>query len=215
MDKNRSELFAHFSYDDSLTYEALLEVEENLTRDVEQLLQRAGAAHLDFTPLGDALMFQCVFEAHRLYVYRNPAALPRSFLVPSIRLFPDQVALWHALGQARLEDLVLAVYVSETDFPGDGKVDGGPVDGHVTVLEERKDFRRFVVNADRPAVLVISDQFYPWWHWRVNGEETKAFPAYGVFQGLVVPAGQSTVEGSYQPACGKILNVWPSSVRCD
>jgi len=36
MDKNRSELFAHFSYDDSLTYEALLEVEEDLTREVEQ-----------------------------------------------------------------------------------------------------------------------------------------------------------------------------------
>ena len=73
MDKNRSELFAHFSYDDSLTYEALLEVEEELTRDVELLLQRAGAAHLDFTPLGDALMFQCVFESHKLYVYRKIA----------------------------------------------------------------------------------------------------------------------------------------------
>jgi hypothetical protein len=51
MDKNRSELFAHFSYDDSLTYEALLEAEEELTREVELLLQRAGAAHLDFTPM--------------------------------------------------------------------------------------------------------------------------------------------------------------------
>ena len=36
MDKNRSELFAHFSYDDSLTYEALLEVEEELTREVRE-----------------------------------------------------------------------------------------------------------------------------------------------------------------------------------
>ena len=71
MDKNRSELFAHFSYDDSLTYEALLEVEEDLT----------GAAHLDFTPLGDALMFQCVFEAHRLYVYRK-IALEIAALLP-------------------------------------------------------------------------------------------------------------------------------------
>lgn len=152
---------------------------------------------------------------HRLYVYRNPAALPRGFLVPSIRKFPDQAALWHALGQARLEDLVLAVYVSEADFPGEGTVGGGPVDGHVTVLEGRRDFKRFVVSTERPAVLVISDQFYPWWRWRVNGKETKAFPAYGVFQGVVVPAGQSTVEGSYQPPYGNILHFWPSSFRWD
>ena len=85
MDKNRSELFAHFSYDDSLTYEALLEVEEDLTRDVEQLLQRAGAAHLDFTPLGDALMSQCVFEAHRLYVYRKIALEIAALLPQGVR----------------------------------------------------------------------------------------------------------------------------------
>lgn len=82
MDKNRSELFAHFSYDDSLTYEALLEAEEALTREVELLLQRAGAAHLDFTPMGDALMFQCVFDAHRLYVYRK-IALEIAALLPA------------------------------------------------------------------------------------------------------------------------------------
>ena len=85
MDTHRSELFAHFSYDDSLTYEALLEVEEDLTRDVEQLLQRAGAAHLDFTPLGDALMFQCVFEAHRLYVYRKIALEIAALLPQGVR----------------------------------------------------------------------------------------------------------------------------------
>ena len=85
MDKNRSELFAHLSYDDSLTYEALLEVEEDLTRDVELLLQRAGAAHLDFTPLGDALMFQCVFEAHRLYVYRKIALEIAALLPQGVR----------------------------------------------------------------------------------------------------------------------------------
>ena len=85
MDKNRSELFAHFSYDASLTYEALLEAEEELTREVELLLQRAGAAHLDFTPMGDALMFQCVFEAHRLYVYRKIALEIAALLPEGVR----------------------------------------------------------------------------------------------------------------------------------
>ncbi len=73
MDKNHSELFGHFTYDDSLTYEALLAAEELLIDEIEPLLQRGGAEHLDFTPLGDALMLECVFEEHRLYVYRKIA----------------------------------------------------------------------------------------------------------------------------------------------
>ena len=82
MDKNRSEVFGQFSYDESLTYEELLDVESTLIADLEALLLRAGATHLDFTPLGDALMCQCAFEAHKLYVYRKiaqeaAALLPR------------------------------------------------------------------------------------------------------------------------------------------
>ncbi len=73
MDRNRSELFGQFSYDDSLTYEELLVLEKNLVADVQALLLRAGGTHLDFTPLGDALMFQCAFEAHKVYVYHKIA----------------------------------------------------------------------------------------------------------------------------------------------
>ncbi len=85
MDKNRSELFGRFSYDDSLTYETLLAVEENLTADLTALLVRADATHLDFTPLGDTLMFQCAFEAHKLYVYRKIAMEAAALLPEGVR----------------------------------------------------------------------------------------------------------------------------------
>lgn len=73
MDKNRSELFGQFCYDDSLTYEDLLRVEEILISDLQNLFSRATAEHIDFTPLGDALMCQCVFEEHKQYIYRKIA----------------------------------------------------------------------------------------------------------------------------------------------
>ena len=38
MDKNRSEVFGQFSYDESLTYEELLDVESTLIADLEALL---------------------------------------------------------------------------------------------------------------------------------------------------------------------------------
>ncbi|WP_022655840.1 hypothetical protein [uncultured Desulfovibrio sp.] len=73
MDKNRSEIFGQFSYDESLTYEKLLDVESALTANLEALLRLVGAVHLDFTPLGDTLMCQCALEAHKLHVYRKIA----------------------------------------------------------------------------------------------------------------------------------------------
>ncbi|SDF99729.1 hypothetical protein [Desulfovibrio legallii] len=85
MDKNRSELFGRFSYDESLSYEALLDAEEQLTGRLEALLQRAGAAHLDFTPLGDALMFQCAFAEHKPYVYRKIALETAALLPQGVR----------------------------------------------------------------------------------------------------------------------------------
>jgi hypothetical protein len=71
MDHNISEIFGQFVYDDSLTYEELLAVEQTLIRDLQNLMLRAGAQHPDFTPLGDMLLCRCSFAAHKLYVYRK------------------------------------------------------------------------------------------------------------------------------------------------
>lgn len=73
MDKNQIELFGNFCYDESLTYEALIAAEDVLIGELDALLQRAGAEHIDFTPLGDSLMLQCEFAAYKLYVFRKVA----------------------------------------------------------------------------------------------------------------------------------------------
>ena len=62
MDKNRCEIFAQFTYADSMTYEELLDAETALMAQLEEILPAAGGEHLDFTPLGDMLRCQCAFE---------------------------------------------------------------------------------------------------------------------------------------------------------
>lgn len=74
MDKNQCELFVQFVYADSLTYEELLSAEGALMARLEEILSAAGAAHLDFTPLGDMLGCQCVFELCDLDKFRVIAA---------------------------------------------------------------------------------------------------------------------------------------------
>ena len=71
MDTTSSEILGHFVYDESLTYDELLLTEEHLIKDFEDLLDIAGAEHIDFTPMGDALMLQCSFVGHKVYIFRK------------------------------------------------------------------------------------------------------------------------------------------------
>lgn len=74
MDKNQCEFFSQFVYADSLTYEELLSAEATLMARLEEILATAGAEHLDFSPLGDMLGCQCVFELWDLAKFREVAS---------------------------------------------------------------------------------------------------------------------------------------------
>lgn len=73
METKSAELFGHLLYAESLTYDELLDAEERIIQDIEFLLERAGAEHIDFFPLGDALTFQCAFAKYKQYVFRKIA----------------------------------------------------------------------------------------------------------------------------------------------
>ncbi|MBQ7738107.1 MAG: hypothetical protein IJT59_00410 [Desulfovibrionaceae bacterium] len=73
MESMITELFGHLVYADSLTYDELLDTEEQLIEDLERILEQAEAEHMEFNPLGDALMFQCEFTHHKLYIFRKLA----------------------------------------------------------------------------------------------------------------------------------------------
>lgn len=73
MDKNRCEVFGQLNYDDTLTYEELLTIEDSLIEKVQAILQKACGLHIDFSPIGDCLLFQAAFEAYKIYIFRKIA----------------------------------------------------------------------------------------------------------------------------------------------
>ncbi len=73
MNNDHTEIFGAFEYDESMTYEELLSVEDRFIDELERLLQDAGTEHLEFSPLGDALMFQCAYAGYKLYIFRKLA----------------------------------------------------------------------------------------------------------------------------------------------
>ena len=62
MARHHYEMFGNLTYGESLTYEELISREQSLMAEFTAYLQNAGASHIDFQPLGDALYVQCVFD---------------------------------------------------------------------------------------------------------------------------------------------------------
>ncbi|NLT59836.1 MAG: YfhO family protein, partial [Candidatus Hydrogenedentes bacterium] len=56
------------------------------------------------------------------------------------------------------------------------------------------------VEAERPALLVLADAYYPGWTATVNGVPAEIVPVYSVFRGVAVPAGHAEIRFTYFPA---------------
>lgn len=85
MGRYQCEMFGQFIYGDILTYEELQDVEALFVPRLDELLQQAGAAHVDFTPTGDILLVQCVFEAQKTYIFRKLAQELAALLPEAVR----------------------------------------------------------------------------------------------------------------------------------
>ncbi|MCR5563140.1 MAG: hypothetical protein K6F46_07200 [Desulfovibrio sp.] len=111
MKNDRTEIFGAFEYDESMTYEELLSVEDRFIEDLGRLLQDACTEHVEFSPLGDALMFQCAFAGHKLYIFRKlaqevAAVLPSGIsgrIVCLAHNLVDQRIFWLTRGEWREE----------------------------------------------------------------------------------------------------------------
>ncbi|MBU1695334.1 MAG: hypothetical protein KJ726_02465 [Verrucomicrobia bacterium] len=134
----------------------------------------------------------------QLYLYENPQALPRFFLVPSVELLmPDD--LWSKMESSSLDELRGAVLV-ERDFArqvSGVESNAGPSAVQVrTATAERYEVE---VETRGTTVLVCANQYYPWWTWTMDGRPAEGFPAYGCFLGIVVPEGKHLVTLEYKP----------------
>ncbi|HEU0300559.1 MAG TPA: YfhO family protein, partial [Longimicrobium sp.] len=54
--------------------------------------------------------------------------------------------------------------------------------------------------ASRPALMVLSDNWYKDWHATVDGREVPIHRTNHTFRGVVVPQGEHTVEFTFRPA---------------
>ena len=161
-------------------------------------------------------------ELSRTTIWKNPAALPRAFLVGNV--VPQQFELredWRRLSDDRLiryreavadwssrrvdAQILDHVMASQIDYRTTAEVvaadaivvEGIDPEATLETLPAGPDEMRFAVSSSKPAFLVISSSSYPGWSATVNGQPADLVQTNWVMSGLAVPAGKSAVVLRY------------------
>jgi len=132
-------------------------------------------------------------RAYRAEAVYGAPGLPRARLVGDAVVVPDEEAVATILDPAF--DPATTAVLSE---PAGIDLPGGAVDGEVTWLERGLNRQRLRVANDRPALLVVADNWYPSWRARVDGEEREVLRAYHTLRAVALPAGEHEVELFYR-----------------
>jgi hypothetical protein len=128
-------------------------------------------------------------------VYRYADALPRAFLVGAAEVQSGDAALARYLSA----DFDPRSTVILEEPPG-ADVDLEPeAAGVVEWVDRSPDEYTLRVVADRPAMLVVLDSWYPAWQALVDGREVPVRRANYAFRAIAVPAGEHTVRFRYSP----------------
>ena len=130
-------------------------------------------------------------DLYDVHVLDQP--LPRAYVARAVRVTSTPEAALHAV-------------VHETDFIlGGGAVVEQPLvigadsDGSVDITDYAAHQVGLHVRLSQPGLVVLQDQFDPYWTATVDGQPTAIVRANYVFRGVVVAAGEHVVRFVYRP----------------
>jgi hypothetical protein len=129
-------------------------------------------------------------------LYQKRDALPRAYLVGGTRVVPDSIAVGTLLGGAF--DYRTTAMLPEP-LPAGVTVQEG-AQGTVEWVERGANGYHLRVQSDRPALLMVLDNYYPMWRATVDGNPVEILRANYTFRAIPIAAGQHDVQFRYEPA---------------
>lgn len=148
----------------------------------------------------DKKRFSLVFQDEKFQLFKNRTAMNRVQLFYNFEVIKDKQSL-------RSEDLkqkiIKRFYSDDFDFRNKLILEENPEiklskgKGSTRILSHTPNSLTIKVQTTSPALLFLSDNFYPGWKAFVDGKETKILRADYSFRTVVVPNGESLVEFNY------------------
>jgi len=138
-----------------------------------------------------------VFTADPLIdLHLNTHALPRAWLVYRTQPVASYEQAWQRIQNPDFRPEEVAVVENGPLLDGQGS-------GWIEVLRYSPNEVRLAVQTDAPALLVLSDVYYPGWHGYVDGAGAPIYRTDATFRGVMVPAGSHEVR----------MRFWPRSLQ--
>ncbi|MGD8699521.1 MAG: YfhO family protein [Gemmatimonadales bacterium] len=171
---------------------------------VVRLLQALNVTYIVSGAPLDVPELREMFRGQRSIVYKLKSPMERAFLVGQIEVVPDSLALKRLSSGNDFFPRVSAMLESEPDFI----VEAGAT-GRVRWREWGINNQKLEVEASGPALLVVSDNYYPAWRATVDGEPVPVVRANYLMRAVPVPAGAHQVEFVYNSGLFR-ASVWTS-----
>jgi hypothetical protein len=131
-------------------------------------------------------------------VFENKSVLPRFFAVPAsgIEVIPEPTAQLTRLKQSSFDPQRSVIF---SEARGAAGIQTETLRSSIDVVEKGINGYRLRVEFNEPAVVVVSQMYYPGWKATVDGAETPVHPVNVALTGILVPGGSHDVRIFFQP----------------
>ena len=129
---------------------------------------------------------------NEVVVYENPEALPRAFVVGEWEPAPGPAEARTRALFGRFDPNTRAVVEAPPPRPGGGG-------GRAAIVEYRGNRVALDVETDGPALVVLTDTFYPGWRAWVDGAPADIYRVNGVVRGVFVDGGRHRIVMRFFP----------------
>jgi len=163
---------------------------------------RASAAVPLYLP--PAARWESVYRENETEVLRNRRAQPRAWLVAEAVSVGGEEALRMISGESERPfdpRRTALLEVSEAEMP---QLPGGEPQGPARVIEYGTNRIAFETDSTTPALLVVSEMFYPGWEASVDGKPVQIHLTNFLFRSVAVPPGRHRVEMRYTAHAGRV-----------
>lgn len=139
------------------------------------------------------------FENSDIYIYENKICLPRSFVCGNVTIYDNEDDLLKAMSADEIETLRESAYITK-EFAQDINIERLNItQSEVKIEAYSPDRITLYTKTDGPGILVIINNYSPYWSCSVNGIEKNIIPVYHTFMGVMIEEGNSRIEIEYDP----------------
>ena len=148
-----------------------------------------------FPVWGDKGKYVMFYEDDKFQLFKNTSVLPRAKLFHNYEVIKDPKSL---LKRSYTEDFDFRDILLLEEDPQIDKSEEQVTKSDALITSYTPNKVVISVSTKRPALLFLSDSYYPNWKATVNGKEEKIYLADYAFRAVKVPQGASKVEFRYE-----------------